>query len=93
MRHQPKLSPPAQSSATNLRRALGLAMLAVATGLAGWQGAVDAATRFVGPTSSQPLALTADDELLAVANPDNNSVSMFDVRTTATQEPPRFRCT
>ena len=26
------------------------------------------------------MALTADDELLAVANPDNNSVTIFDVR-------------
>ena len=59
MRHQPKLNPPVQSPATNLRRVLGLAMLVVATVLAGWHGAADAATRFVGPTSSQPLALTA----------------------------------
>lgn len=36
--------------------------------------------RFVGPTSSQPLALTADDAFLVVANPDNNSVTFFDVR-------------
>src|SRR5438105_14817033 len=42
---------------------------------------VKAATRFTGPTSSQPLALSADDSLLAVANPDNNSVTFFDVRT------------
>ena len=41
------------------------------------------ATRFTGPTSSQPLALSADDSLLAVANPDNNSVSIFDVRNGA----------
>jgi YVTN family beta-propeller protein len=38
------------------------------------------ATRFAGPTSSQPLALTADDSFLVAANPDNNSVSFFDVR-------------
>jgi YVTN family beta-propeller protein len=37
-------------------------------------------TRFVGPTSSQPLALTADNAFLVVANPDNNSVTFFDVR-------------
>src|SRR5581483_7388125 len=37
-------------------------------------------TRFAGPTSSQPLALTADDAFLVVANPDNNSVTFFDVR-------------
>jgi uncharacterized protein (TIGR03437 family) len=40
-------------------------------------------TRFTGPTSSQPLALSADDALLAVANPDNNSITLFDVRTSA----------
>ncbi len=38
------------------------------------------APRFAGPTSSQPLALSADDAYLAVANTDNNSVSIFDVR-------------
>jgi YVTN family beta-propeller protein len=39
-----------------------------------------AATQFVGPTSSQPLALTADDAFMVVANPDNNTVSFFDLR-------------
>lgn len=38
-------------------------------------------TRFAGPTSSQPLALTADGGFLVVANPDNNSVTFFDVRS------------
>jgi YVTN family beta-propeller protein len=37
-------------------------------------------TRFAGSTSSQPLALTADDAFLVVANPDNDSVTFFDVR-------------
>src|SRR5579871_2320010 len=37
------------------------------------------APRFSGPTSSQPIALSADDSLLAVANPDNNTVTIFDV--------------
>src|SRR5262245_32161052 len=36
--------------------------------------------RFVGPTSSQTLALSADDAFLAVANPDNNSVTFFEVQ-------------
>jgi uncharacterized protein (TIGR03437 family) len=36
--------------------------------------------RFTDPTSSQPLALSADDSLLLVANPDNNSVSLFDLK-------------
>ena len=39
-----------------------------------------AVTRFTGPTSSQPLAITADDSFMVVANPDNNSVSFFDLR-------------
>jgi len=34
--------------------------------------------RFLGPTSSQPLALSADDSRLVVANPDNNSITVFD---------------
>jgi YVTN family beta-propeller protein len=42
------------------------------------QGAASA--RFSGPINSQPIALSADDSLLAVCNPDNNSVSFFDVR-------------
>jgi YVTN family beta-propeller protein len=37
------------------------------------------APRFVGPTSSQPIALSANDSLLAVANPDNDSVTLFTV--------------
>lgn len=44
------------------------------------QSVAIAPVRFDGPTSSQPLALTADDAFLAVANPDNNSVTFFDVR-------------
>jgi uncharacterized protein (TIGR03437 family) len=36
--------------------------------------------RFNAPSNSQPLALSADDSLLAVANPDNNSVTLFDLR-------------
>jgi hypothetical protein len=42
--------------------------------------AVAAATRFVGPTASQPLALTADDAFLVVANTDSHSISFFDLR-------------
>jgi YVTN family beta-propeller protein len=36
--------------------------------------------RFAGPTSSQTLALTGDGAFLAVANADNLSISLFDVR-------------
>jgi YVTN family beta-propeller protein len=39
----------------------------------------EAVNRFAGPTSSQPLALSADNRWLAVANADNNSVTFFDV--------------
>lgn len=35
--------------------------------------------RFSAPTSSQPIALDASGTLLVVANPDNNSVTFFDV--------------
>src|SRR6266849_3859522 len=42
------------------------------------------ATGFVGPTSSQPLALSADGNVLAVVNPDNNSLSIFDVSSDPT---------
>ena len=43
-------------------------------------GAQGPVVRFAGPTSSQPLALPADDSFLAAVNPDNNSVSFFDLR-------------
>ena len=46
----------------------------------------DGDARFAGPTSSQPLALTANDAFLVVANPDNNSVTFFDVRRDANDE-------
>ncbi len=42
-----------------------------------------AGARFAGPTSSQPLALTADNAYLAVANEDNDSVTFFDLRNDA----------
>jgi len=35
--------------------------------------------RFFGPTSSQPLALNANESLLAVANADNDSITLFGV--------------
>ena len=42
--------------------------------------AAAAVGRFVGPTASQPLALTADNAFMVVANADNNTVSFFDLR-------------
>ncbi len=57
------------------------ALLAIATTVAGiaWHQATPIAqeARFVGPTSSQPLALSANGALLAVVNPDNDSVTFF----------------
>ena len=38
------------------------------------------ATRFAGPTNSQPLSLSANGAFLVVANPDNNTASFFDLR-------------
>ena len=37
-------------------------------------------SRFLGATSSQPITITADGAFIAVANPDNDSVTFFDVR-------------
>lgn len=39
-----------------------------------------APAQFAGPTSSQPLALSGTGEFMVVANPDNDSVSFFDLR-------------
>lgn len=36
--------------------------------------------QFIGATSSQPLALSANGAFLVAANPDNNSVTFFDLR-------------
>jgi YVTN family beta-propeller protein len=55
---------------------LGAVVLWFSSGQVSAQGPV---TRFSGPSSSQPLALPANDSFLAVVNPDNNSVSFFDV--------------
>jgi YVTN family beta-propeller protein len=68
------------------RRRQGLMLLTAMTAIAVlvWNQQHSASAQqvgiFPGPTSSQPLALTADNSFLAVANPDNNSVSFFDLR-------------
>jgi len=61
----------------SMNRLLRLAILPAATL---WFSAAAEAARFAGPTSSQPLALSADSSLLVAANPDNNTVSFFRVR-------------
>ena len=59
--------------------AVGSLVLATAWG-AGSVSALVEVTRFAGPISSQPLALSGDGAFLAAVNPDNNSVSIFDLR-------------
>ena len=54
--------------------AVGVGLLVT---LGGLQRPSAAVARFTGPTSSQPLALSADGSVLAVANPDNDNVSFF----------------
>ena len=56
-----------------------IASLFAANLLSSGKAAAQGAARFAGPTKSSPLALSADDSLLAVANPDANTVSLFDV--------------
>src|SRR5690242_8544123 len=56
------------------RRVAALVLVVLAT-----TTTAQAATRFAGPTSSQPLALSADGSLLAAVNPDKATVSFFDV--------------
>ena len=63
--------------------ALGLALILFPIRLSS-QG--PATARYRGPLNSQPIALSADDSLLAVCNPDNNSVSFFDVRGDANRK-------
>ncbi len=58
-------------------RIAGTAALCLAASAA-W--AQPTATRFVGPTNSQPLALSANGAFLVVANPDNDTASFFDLR-------------
>ncbi len=63
-----------------------LAVLAIFGGAARLTRQLDRVTadtgiRFSGPTSSQPIALSADDSLLIVANPDNNSITLFNPKS------------
>src|SRR5205085_377509 len=46
---------------------------------------VSAQTQPNGPTSSAPIAVTPDDKLVWVANPDSNSVSIINVENDANQ--------
>ena len=70
-------------------RFIALAILAMAIAMVSYERKPPAlageVTRFAGPTSSQPLALTEDGGRLLVCNPDNNSVTMFNVGGDANQ--------
>lgn len=55
--------------------ALGIAVFFATSGEALAQGPKS----FVGPTHSSPITLNADDTLMAVVNPDANTVTFFDV--------------
>jgi YVTN family beta-propeller protein len=70
--------------------ALATALFAACGGGGGYGGGggnpPPAGARFAGPTSSQPLALTADNAYLVVANEDNNSVTFFDLRNDANRK-------
>lgn len=70
--------------AANAKVTIVVLSLFAALSLVPWRSAKAASGRraaYAGPTSSQPLALTAAGDFLAVANPDNDSVSFFDVQS------------
>jgi YVTN family beta-propeller protein len=60
--------------------AIGIFVLAAGIWQSERLAALVEVTRFAGPISSQPLALSGDGSFLAAVNPDNNSVSLFDLR-------------
>lgn len=76
---RPWLTPKRRISPKTMLAGAALAMICVASRheTSVWAGNQ---TRFSGPLSSQPLAISADDEVLAVANPDNNTVSFFSIK-------------
>lgn len=65
------------------RRRFSTVELALVSSLAAVtaSGATPGVDQFIGPTSSQPLALPANGAFLVAANPDNDSVTFFDLRT------------
>jgi YVTN family beta-propeller protein len=66
-----------QIAATCAVTALGIYL--ASSGALSQQAPPPTVDRFTGAISSQPLALDGNGTLLAVANPDNNSVTFFDV--------------
>ena len=76
--------------AASLAAAVGLLAVGIAGGLE-W-GRSGTGTRVAGaqapalPTSSGPVAITSDDQFVWSVNPDNNSVSLFNVLNDANQK-------
>jgi YVTN family beta-propeller protein len=60
--------------------AIGAVLVVASLWQSGRLEALVEVTRFAGPISAQPLALSGDGSFLAAVNPDNNSVSVFDLR-------------
>jgi len=68
-----------RSGAVRLSASVVIGLLAVTFHLA-IESRAQVESRFAGPTSSQPMALSAGGSLLAVVNPENDTVSFFDFR-------------
>jgi YVTN family beta-propeller protein len=77
--------------AARLVSVLGVIAVGLAIGVA-WDrygagtGSADAQAPSPGPTSSGPIAITSDDQFVWSVNPDNNSVSLFNVLNDANQK-------
>jgi YVTN family beta-propeller protein len=67
---------------------VGVAILTGINGrrVAGASGAADDEPPFTSGTRSSPIAITSDDRYVWSVNPDNDSVSVFDVRNDANQK-------
>jgi YVTN family beta-propeller protein len=67
---------------------VGVAVLMGIAGrrVAGASAAVDDDPPFTSSTRSSPIAITSDDSFVWSVNPDNDSVSVFDVRNDANQK-------
>src|SRR4051794_41178357 len=76
------------SRITPRRTVLAAITILGAVGYLSWMPGVHAqsASPFTGPTSSPPLALSADETLLLVPNPENNAVTLSAVTADANKK-------
>lgn len=79
-RRRPDLKRLRQRGVAKMAVLVALMLVGGAVLLLDKKAAAQGSARFLGATSSQPIALDADSATLGVVNPDNNSVSFFDVR-------------